>query len=64
VGALFKKIAKAPQDLVSIGMLKIKGLTVMGSCIYSDVKADNMYLQDHVILFVQEGIYKARFGNQ
>lgn len=53
-----------PQDLVSSGMLKIKGLTVMGSCIYSDVKADNMYLQDHVILFVQEGIYKVRFGNQ
>ncbi|MFJ5622799.1 helix-turn-helix domain-containing protein [Peribacillus loiseleuriae] len=64
MGALFKKIAKAPQDLVSIGLLKIKGLTVMGSCIYSDVKADNMYLQDHVILFVQEGIYKVRFGNQ
>ncbi|MGE8080159.1 helix-turn-helix domain-containing protein [Peribacillus loiseleuriae] len=64
MGAVFKKIAKAPQDLVSIGLLKIKGLTVMGSCIYSDVKADNMYLQDHVILFVQEGIYKVRFGNQ
>jgi AraC-like DNA-binding protein len=64
VGALFKKIAKVPQDLASIGMLKIKGLTVIGSCIYSDVKADNMYLQDHVILFVQEGIYKVRFGNQ
>ena len=64
MGELFKKIAKVPQDLVSIGMLKIKELTVMGSCIYSEVKADNMYLQDHVILFVQEGIYKVRFGNQ
>ena len=62
--ALFKRIAKAPQDLVSIGLLKIKGLTIMGSCIYSEVKADSMYLQDHLILFVQEGVYKVRFGNQ
>jgi len=63
MGALLKKIAKAPKDLSSIGLLKIKGLTVIGSCCHSDVKVGNMYLQDHVILFVQEGIYKVRFGN-
>lgn len=64
MGASLKKIAKAPQDLSSIGLLKIKRLTVIGLCCHSDVKQGNMYLQDHVILSVQEGIYKVRFGNQ
>jgi len=62
--AFVKKIAKAPKDLVSIGLLKIKGLTVIGSCIHSDVNVGNIYLQDHVILFVQEGQYKVRYGDQ
>lgn len=62
--ALHKKVVKAPRDLESISILKIKGLEVVGSCVHSDVKVGNMYLQDHVILAVQEGIYKVRFGNK
>jgi AraC-like DNA-binding protein len=62
--AQYKKIVKAPRDLDSIDLLKIRGLTVIGSCIHSDVKVGRMFLQDHVILSVQEGIYKVRYGNQ
>jgi len=61
--ALFKKIVKAPQDLASITMLEMKGLSVIGACIYSGVKTGTMYLQDHVLLFVLEGTYIVRFGN-
>jgi AraC family transcriptional regulator, exoenzyme S synthesis regulatory protein ExsA len=59
-----KKIIKAPQSLESICMLKMKGLTVIGTCTPSEVKTGTMYLQDHVILFVLGGIYKVRYGNQ
>ncbi|WP_315068768.1 AraC family transcriptional regulator [uncultured Clostridium sp.] len=60
--ALFKRIVKAPKDLASITMLKLKGLSVIGACIYSGVKTGTMYLQDHVLLFVLEGTYIVRFG--
>ncbi|WP_271811404.1 AraC family transcriptional regulator [Clostridium beijerinckii] len=62
--ALFKRLVKAPQDLASITMLKIKGLSVIGACIYSGVKTGTMYLQDHVLLFVLEGTYIVRFGKK
>lgn len=62
--ALFKRVVKAPQDLASITMLKIKGLSVIGACIYSGVKTGTMYLQDHVLLFVLEGTYIVRFGKK
>lgn len=62
--ALFKRVVKAPQDLSSITMLKIKGLSVIGACIYSGVKTGTMYLQDHVLLFVLEGTYIVRFGKK
>ncbi len=60
--ALFKRIVKAPKDLASITMLKLKGLSVIGACIYSGVKTGTMYLQDHAFLFVLEGTYIVRFG--
>lgn len=63
MSALFKRVVKAPKDLNSIIMLKMKGLSVIGSCIYSDVKTGTMYLQDHVLLFVLKGTYIVRFGN-
>lgn len=61
---LFKRVVKAPQDLASITMLKMKGLSVIGACIYSGVKTGTMYLQDHVLLFVLEGTYIVRFGKK
>jgi AraC-like DNA-binding protein len=62
--ALFKRVVKAPKDLASITMLKLKGLSVIGACVYSGVKTGTMYLQDHVLLFVLEGTYIVRFGKK
>ncbi|MFF2912052.1 AraC family transcriptional regulator [Paenibacillus sp. NPDC057934] len=45
-------------------MLKLKGLSVMGACGYSDIKTGRMYLQDHVLLVVLEGVYIVRYGEQ
>src|ERR1700682_3200447 len=64
MAAKIKKVEKAPQGLESISKLKMKGLTVIGRCMPSEVQTGTMYLQDHVILFVLDGIYKVRFGNQ
>ncbi len=61
---LLKRVVKAPKDLASITMLKLKGLSVIGACIYSGVKTGTMYLQDHVLLFVLEGTYIVRFGKK
>jgi AraC family transcriptional regulator, exoenzyme S synthesis regulatory protein ExsA len=58
------RIVKAPQHLAGTGMLKMRGLSVMGACIYSDVKSGRMYLQDHVLLFVLEGVYIIRYGDR
>lgn len=63
-----KKIAKVPQDLdnasLDHGILKMKGLSVVGLCTHSHATEGTMYLQDHVLLFVLKGIYTVRFGDQ
>jgi len=64
MGSVIRKVVKMPQSLVSVGMLKIKGLSVMGACGYSDIKTGRMYLQDHVLLVVQEGVYMVRHGEE
>ncbi|MFF2091254.1 helix-turn-helix domain-containing protein [Paenibacillus sp. NPDC058174] len=64
MGSVISKAVKMPQGLSSVGMLRMKGLSVMGACSYSDVKTGRMYLQDHVLLVVLEGIYIVRYGDQ
>ncbi|TVY00381.1 helix-turn-helix domain-containing protein [Cohnella terricola] len=64
MGSVIRKAVKMPQSLDSVRMLKIKGLSVMGACGYSDIKTGRMYLQDHVLLVVLEGVYIVRYGEQ
>ncbi|MEK3913027.1 AraC family transcriptional regulator [Paenibacillus sp. FSL H7-0331] len=66
MGPVISKAVKMPQGLAkaSVGMLKMKGLSVMGSCAYSEIKTGRMYLQDHVLLVVLEGVYIVRYGDQ
>jgi hypothetical protein len=64
MGSVIRKAVKMPQSLPSVGMLQMKGLSVMGACTYSEIKTGRMYLQDHVILVVLEGIYIVRYGDQ
>ncbi|MFF2479988.1 AraC family transcriptional regulator [Paenibacillus sp. NPDC058071] len=59
-----KKAVKMPQSLASVGMLKMKGLSVMGACGYSDITTGRMYLQDHVLLVVLEGVYIVTYGDE
>ncbi|REK77745.1 helix-turn-helix domain-containing protein [Paenibacillus paeoniae] len=64
MGSEIRKAVKMPQGLASVGMLEMKGLSVMGACGYSDIKTGRMYLQDHVLLVVIEGVYRVRYGEQ
>ncbi|GGG78633.1 helix-turn-helix domain-containing protein [Paenibacillus radicis (ex Gao et al. 2016)] len=64
MGSIISKAVKMPQSLPSVGMLKMKGLSVMGSCAYSDIKTGRMYLQEHVLLVVLEGVYIVRHGDE
>ncbi|NOU99450.1 helix-turn-helix domain-containing protein [Paenibacillus planticolens] len=64
MGSVIKKAVKMPQSLASVGFLKMKGLSVMGACAYSDIKTGRMYLQEHVLLVVLEGVYIVRYGDQ
>ncbi|WP_419872783.1 AraC family transcriptional regulator [Candidatus Pristimantibacillus sp. PTI5] len=61
-------IIKAPQALIrppyNQSVLKLKGLSVIESCLYSQGSKGTMFLEDHLLLFVLEGMYTVRFGNQ
>jgi AraC-like DNA-binding protein len=61
-------IVKAPHSLskppYSQSILKLKGLSVIESCSHTEGTKGTMFLEDHLLLFVLEGMYKVRFGNQ
>ncbi|MCH5585753.1 AraC family transcriptional regulator [Shimazuella sp. AN120528] len=61
-------IVKAPQALskppYNQSILKLNGLSVIESCTHTQGAKGSMFLEDHLLLFVLEGIYKVRFGNQ
>jgi AraC family transcriptional regulator, exoenzyme S synthesis regulatory protein ExsA len=62
-----EKIMKVPQGLtndVHQIALKLNGLTVFESCVYMESKAGTLFLEDHLLLFVLNGTYTVRFGNQ
>ena len=61
---MYNKAAKAPQDLIRMGMLKRNGYSAIGACSYSAAASGRMYLQDHVLLVVLEGTYKIRLGGR
>lgn len=60
-----EKIMKAPQGLADNQIaLKLNGLTVIESCIYTECKEGTLFLEDHMLLFVLKGTYTVRFGDQ
>ncbi|SEJ27288.1 Helix-turn-helix domain-containing protein [Dyadobacter koreensis] len=62
------KIVRVPQGLTSAPYnqksLKFKDLSVIESCVFSDTRTGTMFLEDHLLLFVLEGTYKARHGRE
>ncbi|NEW04904.1 helix-turn-helix transcriptional regulator [Paenibacillus sp. SYP-B3998] len=62
------RTVKVPQGLEitsnNQSTLKVQGFTVVESCTRTRGKQGSMFLDDHLLLFVLEGIYKIHFGNQ
>ena len=44
--------------------LKFNDLSVIESCVFSDTRSGTMFLEDHLLLFVLEGTYRARHGRE
>ncbi|MNB67293.1 Exoenzyme S synthesis regulatory protein ExsA [compost metagenome] len=63
-----ERVAKVPHDLArepyNQGILKLKGLSVVESCTFTQGSKGTMFLEDHLLLFVLEGSYTVRFGSQ
>ncbi|MCM3626501.1 AraC family transcriptional regulator [Paenibacillus glycanilyticus] len=63
-----EKAIKVPHSLAkdsnNQGILRMKGLTVVESCTFTEGLKGSMFLEDHLLLFVLEGIYKVRFGKE
>ncbi len=61
-------VVKAPQALskppYSQGIIKMKGLSVIESCTHTLGTKGTMFLEDHLLLFVLNGMYSVRFGTQ
>src|SRR6187402_1586402 len=62
------KIIKVPYGLTVAPynqvMLKMNGLSVIESCMYTEGLFGSMFLEDHVLLFVLHGVYTVRYGQE
>ncbi|MBB3128462.1 AraC-like DNA-binding protein [Paenibacillus rhizosphaerae] len=63
-----EKVFRAPDSFVKKpegqGVLTLKGLTVVESCTFINSIKGSMFLEDHLLLFVLEGIYRIKFGDR
>ncbi|MNO41810.1 HTH-type transcriptional activator Btr [compost metagenome] len=62
------KIVKVPYGLTSEvstqRILRLKGVTVLETCISELGTQGRMFLEDHLLLFVLSGTYRVRWGNR
>jgi AraC family transcriptional regulator, exoenzyme S synthesis regulatory protein ExsA len=61
------RITKIPQTLTKAPthqqkMLRMNGLSVIESCTRTEGATGTLFLEDHMLLFVMEGVYTVRFG--
>lgn len=63
-----ERIIKVPQGLgaepFNQKILKLKGLSVVESCTLTESKQGSMFLEDHLLMFVLNGTYTVRYGDQ
>ncbi|MBW7452650.1 AraC family transcriptional regulator [Paenibacillus sepulcri] len=63
-----RKVSKVPQDLTKApyyqAALSMNDLTVIETCTHTEGKKGTMLLEDHLLLFVLDGKYTVRFGDQ
>lgn len=62
------KIVRIPKGLTVApyhqSILKMNGLSVIESCLHTKGRAGAMFLEDHLLLFVLEGVYAIRYGQE
>jgi AraC-like DNA-binding protein len=62
------KIIRVPQGLTvapyNQTMLKMNGLSVIESCLFTEGRFGSMFLDDHVLLFVLHGVYTVKYGQE
>jgi AraC-like DNA-binding protein len=44
--------------------LTLNGVSVIESCTFTEGMTGNMFLEDHMLMFVLEGVYQVRFGEE
>ncbi|OBZ08794.1 AraC family transcriptional regulator [Bacillus sp. FJAT-27264] len=61
------KLVKAPQELAATQeqiILKMNGLLVMKACLFTEKRRGSLFLEDHMLLFVQRGVYTINYGGK
>lgn len=62
------KIIRVPEGLTmppyNQVMLKMNGLSVIESCVFTEGLTGSMFLDDHVLLFVLRGVYMVKYGQE
>lgn len=64
----YGKIVKVPYGIPeasdSQNILKLNGFSVLETCILTQGRKGNMFLEDHLLLFVLSGTYTLRYGKR
>lgn len=65
---MVERVLKVPQGLVSPEnsqrVLKLNGLSVIKSYTFTQKREGTLFLEDHLLLFVQHGIYSISYGGE
>ncbi|WP_315068951.1 AraC family transcriptional regulator [uncultured Clostridium sp.] len=61
-----ERIVRIPQEIIAIpnkqNILKLNGLSIIGSCSFTQEVSGSLFLEDHLLLFVQHGIFSVNYG--
>ncbi|WP_042169187.1 AraC family transcriptional regulator [Paenibacillus gorillae] len=64
---MIEHLVKAPQELAETHnqvILKMNGLSVMKACVFTEKLRGSLFLEDHLLLFVQRGVYSISYGGE
>lgn len=63
-----ERIIRAPQGVTPVpnkqSILKLNGFTVVGSCTFIKKARGSFFLEDHLILLVQHGVFSISYGGK
>lgn len=58
---MYNQATIAPYDQ---SILKLNGFSVIESCTFAQKRKRSLFLEDHLLLFVQHGIYSISYGGK